>query len=303
MIITCPSCQARFNVDEDKLGLAGRRVRCSKCGNAWHQTAHEPEDAPEIEPAVEIEADEARALFGMIDNGRAEDAEPPESLFEKLSGPPPEPETEPELEPDLVPEPEPEREAEPEPEPEPAPKPEAEPVQRAAPQDPAPDETPPPPPKQEDQWTGKAPAFAKPTPARRPLAGAAAVLIVALAALAVVQGRAWIVERVPATERLYQRVGLGEVLGSDLVVGEVTSERRLVDGVDSLVIEGTIANRGARARAVPPLELRFADGTRHEAAIEVAAAELAPGAETRFEAVLATPPENDELSLRFFAPR
>jgi predicted Zn finger-like uncharacterized protein len=39
MILTCPSCNARYNVDQAKLGAAGRRVRCASCGNVWHQAA------------------------------------------------------------------------------------------------------------------------------------------------------------------------------------------------------------------------------------------------------------------------
>lgn len=35
MILTCPSCGARFRVDPAKLGPQGRRVRCSACGHRW----------------------------------------------------------------------------------------------------------------------------------------------------------------------------------------------------------------------------------------------------------------------------
>lgn len=37
MIISCPSCGARFNLDAAKLLPAGRNVRCAKCEHRWRQ--------------------------------------------------------------------------------------------------------------------------------------------------------------------------------------------------------------------------------------------------------------------------
>jgi predicted Zn finger-like uncharacterized protein len=58
MIITCPACRTRFQVDERQLnGPAGREVRCANCGEAWHQMPElrgEPLAPPEpVEPKVE----------------------------------------------------------------------------------------------------------------------------------------------------------------------------------------------------------------------------------------------------------
>lgn len=44
MIITCPSCSARYVVDPVKIGSEGRTVKCAKCANAWAQPAPTPED-------------------------------------------------------------------------------------------------------------------------------------------------------------------------------------------------------------------------------------------------------------------
>ena len=44
MIITCPSCSARYVVDPVKIGSDGRTVKCAKCGHAWAQPAPTPEE-------------------------------------------------------------------------------------------------------------------------------------------------------------------------------------------------------------------------------------------------------------------
>ncbi|MDT0575316.1 zinc-ribbon domain-containing protein [Croceicoccus sp. F390] len=43
MIITCPSCDARYNVPDDAINAKGRSVRCAKCDTRWFVTAPEPE--------------------------------------------------------------------------------------------------------------------------------------------------------------------------------------------------------------------------------------------------------------------
>ncbi|MGN6516821.1 MAG: DUF3426 domain-containing protein [Rhizomicrobium sp.] len=53
MILTCPECATRYEVDGSKFPAEGRKVRCKKCGHVWHQAAetHDAERA-EIEEAV-----------------------------------------------------------------------------------------------------------------------------------------------------------------------------------------------------------------------------------------------------------
>lgn len=51
MLLSCPSCEAQFRIAPEKLGVSGRRVRCSKCRHEWHATADDgrpetPEEAP-----------------------------------------------------------------------------------------------------------------------------------------------------------------------------------------------------------------------------------------------------------------
>jgi predicted Zn finger-like uncharacterized protein len=47
MILTCPACATRYQIDESQFSPAGRRVRCAKCGQVWHQSAPESEGEPE----------------------------------------------------------------------------------------------------------------------------------------------------------------------------------------------------------------------------------------------------------------
>jgi predicted Zn finger-like uncharacterized protein len=51
MILTCPHCATRYQVDGAKFPAAGRNVRCAKCGHVWHQLgpAEEPDPDAEIE--------------------------------------------------------------------------------------------------------------------------------------------------------------------------------------------------------------------------------------------------------------
>lgn len=43
MIIACPACQSKFNVDENDI-LVGRKVRCSLCHHIWFQTIEGQEE-------------------------------------------------------------------------------------------------------------------------------------------------------------------------------------------------------------------------------------------------------------------
>lgn len=50
MIVTCPACESRFEVEREQLGYDGRIVRCGKCGNCWHQMPEDEAAAPPEQP-------------------------------------------------------------------------------------------------------------------------------------------------------------------------------------------------------------------------------------------------------------
>ncbi|KPF71121.1 hypothetical protein IP69_07335 [Bosea sp. AAP35] len=54
MLIVCPSCASRYELDGAKLGTEGRKVRCASCQTLWH-VMPEP-DLPEVPSAEETQA-------------------------------------------------------------------------------------------------------------------------------------------------------------------------------------------------------------------------------------------------------
>ena len=68
MILTCPSCDTRYQVDEAKFPPQGRQVRCAKCAHVWHQAG----PAPAPEPELVIKAEEPpRAAEPSLSRTRA----------------------------------------------------------------------------------------------------------------------------------------------------------------------------------------------------------------------------------------
>ncbi|MGV8997407.1 MAG: zinc-ribbon domain-containing protein [Parvibaculaceae bacterium] len=79
MIITCPSCSARYPVDASSFAPSGRKVRCAKCGNTWHQAppselgGADAEAVPVVPAAV---AQSQQPLFKGVSPAKAKLAEP-----------------------------------------------------------------------------------------------------------------------------------------------------------------------------------------------------------------------------------
>ena len=56
MIITCPSCQKKFNVDQNKIPKDGRFLKCGSCGHKWFY---------KIEKEINLESD---LVLESVDN-------------------------------------------------------------------------------------------------------------------------------------------------------------------------------------------------------------------------------------------
>lgn len=82
MLIVCPSCASRYELDGAKLGPDGRKVRCAACQTQWH-VAPEPElpEAPtaeETQALLNAELEQAAAIEAQVSALAAEQAlEPP----------------------------------------------------------------------------------------------------------------------------------------------------------------------------------------------------------------------------------
>ena len=46
MILTCPECATRYEIDAAKFPAAGRKVRCKKCSHVWFQPGEDGEGEP-----------------------------------------------------------------------------------------------------------------------------------------------------------------------------------------------------------------------------------------------------------------
>lgn len=76
MLISCPKCNAVYNIADDKIPEQGRRFKCIECGNIW--TVY-PQDTADIEPENKIKtqkilADEEEAVKNDV-----------QEMFQRLS--------------------------------------------------------------------------------------------------------------------------------------------------------------------------------------------------------------------------
>lgn len=53
MILTCPNCAARYTIPDEKLGPAGRQVRCGNCGHEWQAMPADHAEVTERAPLDE----------------------------------------------------------------------------------------------------------------------------------------------------------------------------------------------------------------------------------------------------------
>ncbi len=105
MRLTCPNCDAQYEVDDRAIPETGRDVQCSNCGHAWFQLP------PDLEIALEEGAEAAAELRAHWPEPAPDHRPEPEPAPQAASPaarpipawPAPDEEFEPELEPDLEP--------------------------------------------------------------------------------------------------------------------------------------------------------------------------------------------------------
>ena len=117
----------------------------------------------------------------------------------------------------------------------------------------------------------------------------------------------------PETEKLYKVAGLmsqeqelppPDDLGEGLELRDVTSVKRLVDGQQTLLIEGAIVNVSDEQKSVPMLRASVTDATGQQLKEWMFSAngkELPPGGRTTFQTSTESPPKGVNLNLTFAA--
>jgi predicted Zn finger-like uncharacterized protein len=309
MLILCPNCASSYKVAPNKLGAAGRSVRCVRCRTVWFATAQSEEPAPAATNLFAADEPEAASAGAeQIEGGEFGWTFTPEGGAEGKNAwsDPAEPDP---AEADE----DPAFDAEP-----------LEPDPGALPADPAPvmvsdapsiapvlEQEPPP----EDKSAGDdvetlAALRAKQAARRKRRRGRPGLSLAIFALVAAVLGliglRKEVVQVAPQTASLYRAIGLAVNLRG-LAFEGVKTTREVSEGMTVLVVEGAVVNVTSRTVEVP--RLRF--GVRNEAGLEIYAwtsvptrTILGPGEAVEFRSRLASPPaEARDVVVRFFNRR
>ena len=89
MILTCPECATRYEIDSAKFPAAGRKVRCKKCGHVWFQAGESgavdqppaPSEPPPAPAIVEEPPRPAPPIFATEPGNDPEDDAPPARAY------------------------------------------------------------------------------------------------------------------------------------------------------------------------------------------------------------------------------
>jgi predicted Zn finger-like uncharacterized protein len=323
MLIVCQNCGTSYQIDSAALGPTGRSVRCVRCDHVWFAANTGALSAISEAHRSDLAAlGTATALAKLPAPQRGPDPAAGALPQSGHSGP------------DLASAPVPEIDATPNPIDEPlrdAPLAEwgspeaigetANPLAPGAPgiDGPQPDPFPiidaspvvPPAPAAREDIESVAARRAGRQPRRRqwhwpvPALSTAVLALIALD-LGLIAWRGEVVRWLPQTASLYEALHLPVNLRG-LVFANVTTQSEVNDGVQVLVIEGTIVSAASRVVAVPRLRFAVRNASANEIYAWTALPEksvLAPGEALAFRSRLASPPrETHDLLVRFFNRR
>jgi predicted Zn finger-like uncharacterized protein len=303
MLIVCPNCATSYQVEPNSLGPDGRSVRCARCRNVWFAAVPAAMSAMAgadewdvIDSGARVPQAGSRAESPAAFEGAPADFTAPADIdIAGLGAAIDTVQAGQKAEADAVP---------------------AEAAERAAAVD-SPSLVPsqmdaaaaPPPGLAEDIETFVARRARRDAVRRRHWLrpGLPAVIFILLAANAgLLAWRAEIVRLLPQTGPLYAAVGLPVNLRG-LVFDNIHMSRIDQDGVDVLVVEGSIVNVTARPVEVPRLRLAMRNEASHEIYAWTALPSrsiLAAGDALPFRSRLASPPaDGREVKVRFFTRR
>jgi len=287
----CPTCDTAYTIPDERIGAAGRKVRCTKCGGSWKVVL--PPPAPVAAEAVADEPDEtgfdeaARETAQAAREASNETAVAEDPFAAALRETPPAPSPAPVVAGPTASAEEP---------------PHAAPIVKPA----------------------LAPdvkiRFKKPSLSRRlhlPKMPVALTRVapffgplVFVTALFVISGlvvfRNAIVATAPGLAGFYATLGL-EVNLRGLTFGPIETLREIDNGQPVLVVEGTLSNPTQKPRTVPALRFALRDGDAQELyawSIDPKATTIAAGDSLKFRTRLVSPPDRaSDLQVRFVERR
>ncbi|MSO80300.1 MAG: DUF3426 domain-containing protein [Alphaproteobacteria bacterium] len=91
MILTCLSCETRFNVPDAAIGTAGREVKCSRCAHRWHAMAAAAGPPPPLRPRPALRESPATLPAMTVSVEPAQPPMPPGIVSRQRAAPPPSP--------------------------------------------------------------------------------------------------------------------------------------------------------------------------------------------------------------------
>jgi predicted Zn finger-like uncharacterized protein len=304
MLIVCPNCATSYMVDPSALGSGGRTVRCARCQTTWF--AGWEKAAPEVKAFVDGAIAEAEAQSSpAAAEPPPPPAMPPAANIAEPAGDTGAPATEPEA---------PEAGGQPGAEGEPAHA--EEPFADDAPSLVPPIEHDMPPEHEggegdseedvESYAVRRQRLQSRRKHARRSSRWTAVVLVLFAVNVALIGARNEVVRYLPQTASLFAAIGLPVNL-RDLSFENVKISKELQDGVNILLVKGTIVSTANRPVAVPRLRFAARDAAGQELYTWTALPSrsiLGPGEKLEFHSRLASPPANAKnVMVRFFSAR